>query len=116
MNFDLCRRAEITLANFVNVSPTLEIDTSMERSLQVLHHGNPKIRFFSKNLKLNFDLYFNLCQRAEIVQVGLNMNLYDDIGDASSSHLVRKVFESTFRNRFCLYHDLQTNSWTLFLS
>ena len=43
---------------------------------------------FQKNLKLNFDL----CQRAEIVQVGLNMNLYDDIGDASSSlegrHLV----------------------------
>ena len=30
-------------------------------------------------------MYFDLCQRAEIVQVGLNMNLYDDIGDASSS-------------------------------
>ena len=40
-----------------------------------------KFDFFQKNLKLNFDL----CQRAEIVQVGLNMNLYDDIGDASSS-------------------------------
>ena len=37
--------------------------------------------FFQKNLKLNFDL----CQRAEVVQVGLNMHLYDDIGDASSS-------------------------------
>ena len=31
------------------------------------------------------DLYFDLCRRAEIVQVGLNMHLYDDIGDASSS-------------------------------
>ena len=32
-------------------------------------------------MKLNFDL----CQRAEIIQEGLNMNMYDDIGDASSS-------------------------------
>ena len=49
----------------------------MERSSRVLHHGNPKILFFfQKNLKFNFDL----CQRAEIVQAGLNMNLYDDIG------------------------------------
>ena len=31
--------------------------------------------------KLNFDL----CQRAEIIRVGLNMHLYDDIEDASSS-------------------------------
>ena len=35
------------------------------------------------------------------------------------SYIIRKVFESTFRNRFrlsvCLYHDLQTKSWTLFL-
>ena len=28
---------------FVNISPTLVIDTSMERSSQVLHHGIPKI-------------------------------------------------------------------------
>ena len=36
---------------------------------------------FFLSSKLNFDL----CQRAEIIQVGLNMHLYDDIGDASSS-------------------------------
>ena len=35
--------------------------------------------------KLNFDLYFYLCQRDEIIQVGFNMHLYDDIRDASSS-------------------------------
>ena len=29
--------------SFVNMSPTLVIDTSMERSSRVLHHGNPKI-------------------------------------------------------------------------
>ena len=31
---------------FVNISPTLVIDTSMERSSRVLRHGNPKIGFF----------------------------------------------------------------------
>ena len=33
--------------SFVNISPTLVIDTSMERSSRVLRHGNPKIGFFS---------------------------------------------------------------------
>ena len=31
--------------SFVNISPTLVIDTSMERSSRVLQHGNPKIWF-----------------------------------------------------------------------
>ena len=44
------------------------------------------LNFFSKSLKLNIDLYSDLCWRAEInIQVGLNMHLYDDIGDASLS-------------------------------
>ena len=39
---------------FVNISPTLVIDTSMERSSRVLHHGNPKIWFKKKkSFKLN---------------------------------------------------------------
>ena len=67
--------------SFVNISPTLVIDTSMERSSRVLQHENIKICFFFFKLKL----YFDLCQRAEIIQVGLNMYLYVDIGDASSS-------------------------------
>ena len=46
--------------SFVNVSPTLVIDTSMERSSRVLHHGNPKIWFFQKSS--NFDFW----RRAEI--------------------------------------------------
>ena len=46
----------------------------------------PKIWFFfSKKFEIEFDLYFDLCWRAEInIQVGLNMHLYVDIGDASS--------------------------------
>ena len=43
--------------SFVNISPTLVIDTSMERSLRVLYHGNPKIWFFfcfQKSSKFDF--------------------------------------------------------------
>ena len=44
-----------------------------------------KLIFFSKKFEIEFDFYFDLCWRAEIIQVGLNMHLYVDIGDASSS-------------------------------
>ena len=41
--------------SFVNISPTLVIDTSMERSSRVLHHGNPEIWFFFlKSSKFEF--------------------------------------------------------------
>ena len=41
--------------SFVNISPTLVIDTSMERSSRVLHNGNPKIWFFfQKSSKFEF--------------------------------------------------------------
>ena len=50
--------------SFVNISPTLVIDTSMERSSRVLQHWNPKIwrKKFKKVRNSNFDLW----QRAEI--------------------------------------------------
>ena len=50
--------------SFVNISPTLVIDTSMERSSRVLQHGNPKIWFFffKKVWNSNFDFW----RRAEI--------------------------------------------------
>ena len=42
--------------SFVNISPTLVIDTSMERSSRVIQHGNPKIWFFFKKVQnSNFD-------------------------------------------------------------
>ena len=44
-----------------------------------------KFDFFSRKFEIEFNLYFDLCWRAEIIQVGLNMHLYVDIGDASSS-------------------------------
>ena len=36
--------------SFVNISPTLVIDTSMERSSRVLQHGNPKNDFLFKEM------------------------------------------------------------------
>ena len=47
--------------SFVNISPTFLIDTSMERSSRVLHHGNIKIWFFfSKQFEIEFGLAFCL--------------------------------------------------------
>ena len=71
--------------SFVNISPTLVIDTSMERSSHEYYTmETQKFDFFLK-FEIEFDLYFDLCWRGEIIQVGLNMHLYVDIGDASSS-------------------------------
>ena len=43
--------------SFVNISPTLVIDTSMERSSRVLHLGNPKIWFFSKKFEIRILIF-----------------------------------------------------------
>ena len=43
--------------SFVNISPTLVIDTSMERSSRVLHHGNPKIWFFFFQKSSKFEIW-----------------------------------------------------------
>ena len=89
--------------SFVNISPTIVIDTSMERSSRVLQHGHIKIGFFFKKkfgtefrlvfcltcflfkFEIKLWLIFDFWQRSEVIHVGLNKHLYDDIGDASSS-------------------------------
>ena len=58
--------------DFINISLLLVIDTSMERSSRVLHHGNPKIWFFIKV----WNWILTCSWRAEIIQVGLNMHTY----------------------------------------
>ena len=88
------RTQKINQPGFVNISHTLVINTSMERSSRVLHHEK------KKTAKLNFDLYFDLYWRAEInISVGLNMHLYVDIGDASSS-----LRGSTSSFESCIWH------------
>ena len=47
---------KINYPGFVNVSPTIVIDTSMERSSRVLQHGNQKFDFFSRKFEIEFDL------------------------------------------------------------
>ena len=96
---------------FVNISPTLVIDMSMERSSRVLLHGNQKIWFFfSRKFEIEFDLYFDLCWRAEIIQVGLNMHLYVDIGDASSS-LWGSTSSFFFSKKFKIEFWLVLTNW-----
>ena len=46
---------KINRPGFVDISPTLVIDTSTESFSRVLQHGNQKFDFFfQKSLKLNF--------------------------------------------------------------
>ena len=57
--------------SFVNISSTLVIDTSMERSSRVLQHGNPKIWiFFQKSSEFEFWLW----RRTEITLTFVNIS------------------------------------------
>ena len=50
---------------FLNISLTVVIHTSMEKSSQMLQLGNRKIGFsFQKRSKFNFYFYFDLCRNA----------------------------------------------------
>ena len=63
--------------SFVNISPTLVIDTSMERSSRVLHHGNPKIWFFfQKSLKLKFWLLTKSWNHLSFVNISPTLVIY----------------------------------------
>ena len=56
--------------SYINISPTLVIDTSLERSSRVLHHGNPKIWiFFQKSLKFDFWLLLKSWNHLSFVNV-----------------------------------------------
>ena len=60
--------------SFVNISPTLVIDTSMERSSRVLHHGNQKIWFFfQKSSKFEFWLVLKSLNNLSFVNISPTM-------------------------------------------
>ena len=69
---------------FVNISPTLVIDTSAERSSRVLQHGNQKNWIFFKKVRNWIWLVFWLVLKSWN-QHSSRSHLYVDIGDASSS-------------------------------
>ena len=68
--------------SFVNISPTLVIDTSMEWSSRVLHHGN-QIFFFFFFFKKVWNWIWLVLKSWN--QHSSRSHLYVDIGDASSS-------------------------------
>ena len=55
--------------SFVNISPTLVIDTSMERSSQVLHDAKPKFFFFQKSSKFEFWLVLKSWNNLSFVNI-----------------------------------------------
>ena len=74
--------------SFVNISPTLVIDTSMERSSRVLHHGNPKIWiFFQKSSKFEFWLLTKSWNHVSFVNI--SPTLVIDTSMESSSRVLR---------------------------
>ena len=72
--------------SFVNISPTLVIDTSMERSLRVLQHGKPKIRFFIKKFKIEFTLVLTRWNHISFVNISSTL-VTDASMDRSSQEL-----------------------------
>ena len=72
----------------VNISPTLVIDTSMERSPRVLHHGNPKIWiFFQESLK--FEFWFVLKSWNNLSFVNISPTLVIDTSMERSSRVIQ---------------------------
>ena len=74
--------------SFVNISPTLVIDTSMERSSRVLHHGNPKIWiFFQKSSK--FEICLSMKSWNHLSFVNISPTLVIDTSMERSSWVLR---------------------------
>ena len=67
--------------SFVNICPTLVIDTSMERSSRVLQHGNPNFDYFFKKFEIEFWLVLKSWNHYSSRS---QHDIDDDIGDASS--------------------------------
>ena len=73
---------------FVNISPTLVINASMERSSRVLHHGNPKIWiFFQKSSKFKIWLLTNSWNHLSFVNI--SPTLVIDTSMERSSRVLR---------------------------
>ena len=70
--------------SFVNISPTLVIDTSMERPSRVLHHGNPKIWIcFQKSSKFEFWLSTKSWNHHSFVNISPALVIYTSMESSS---------------------------------
>ena len=85
--------------SFVNISPTLVIDTSMERSSRVLHHGNPKIWFFfQKSSKFEFWLLTKRWNHLSFVNISPTLVI-----DTSMERSSRVLHHGNLKIRFFFF-------------
>ena len=95
--------------SFVNISPTLVIDTSMERSSRVLQHEIPKIWFFfQKSSKFEFWLVLKCWNHHSFVNISPTLVIDTSIERSSRvlQHGNSKIwfffFSKEFENEFWL--------------
>ena len=70
--------------SFVNISPTLVIDTSMERSSRVLHDAKPKIWFFfKKSSKFEFWLVLKSWNHLSFINISPTSVIYTSMERSS---------------------------------
>ena len=80
--------------SFVNISPTLVIDTSMERSSQVLHDAKPKIWFFfQKSSKFEFWLVLKSWNNLSFVNISPTLVI-----DTSMERSSRELHDANPKN------------------
>ena len=99
--------------SFVNISPTLMIDTSMERSSRVLHHGNPNIWiFFQKSSKFEFWLLTKSWNHLIFVNISPTL-VIDTSMERSSEYYTMETqkFDFFFQKSLKFEFWLLTKSW-----
>ena len=96
--------------SFVNISPTLVIDTSMERSSRVLQHGNPKIgKNFQKNFKFEFWLVTKTC--TYMMTSGMQRRPFEGRHLVSYYICVRAFAPNQGRTSLCCQYVAVYDSW-----
>ena len=75
--------------SFVNISPTLVIDTSMERTSRVLHHGKPKIWFFFLQKSSKFEFWLLTKSWNHLSFVNISPTLVIDTSMERSSRVLQ---------------------------
>ena len=104
------------LHSFVNISPTLVIDTSMERSSRVLHHGNPKIwrKKIQKSSKFKICLLTKSWNHLSFVNISPALVIIDTSMERSSRvlhHENPKIWFFFFQKSSKFEFWLLTKSW-----
>ena len=97
--------------SFVNISPTLVIDASMERSSRVLQHWNPKI--WKKQKSSKFEFWFVTKSWNHLSFVNISRTLASDTSMERSSRVLQhwnpKIWKKSKKSKFEFW--LVTKSW-----